>query len=587
MYSGASMDFSNNGTDWSGSEDFALIRRNWDLTANGGGVEDGHKTVYVRLKDSAGNWTTDQIVVGVVLDRISPIVSVTPVGGDYNSVQTVILNSSEAGSIYYSTDGSLPDNSSVLYESPIIVDTNTTLRFFAEDLAENKSVVFTEVYNIAIASPDPPDDCIEGVETLTCGVGACRRTVDACAGGVPNECVPGVGSVEVCDGVDNDCDSSVDEDLGTTSCGVGDCRRMVDACVNGSPGICVPAAPADEVCDGFDNDCDGLVNEGCRPTFNVMIDLNDDPVTVCFTTYQTLNDDPVVTLLTGQGIMMPVSGAKVSPAVDPCSGFPSYCVDYELDTQDSEVSIRTDEDRNNPIITTNPGYEIANFLVTDPDHERATSFCVDNGTDGSGMLLDERCKMALFIEYGQDDLTVWGPEDECALMRIIDIDPASVPAPADTVVTGLYEIGLSGGAAIADGKTLTVTLSFELPYGIIQFDDNSKVFEVYYFDDVSESWKQNGINITNIQWDTDTTGALTFTTTHLTKFVATVRQNGGDGNESNGSAKTLGTSGAGGGCYAVPGIYNMSKGSAIANTLILLLPLIVIGIGRGFKRKNR
>ena len=45
------------------------------------------------------------------------------------------------------------------------------------------------------------------------------------------------------------------------SCGVGACRRTVNTCAEGSPQNCVPGTPTDETCNGIDDDCDGLVDE--------------------------------------------------------------------------------------------------------------------------------------------------------------------------------------------------------------------------------------------------------------------------------------------------------------------------------------
>jgi hypothetical protein len=42
---------------------------------------------------------------------------------------------------------------------------------------------------------------------------------------------------------------------------VGACQRTVDACVDELPQACVPGDPTPEICNGLDDDCDGLVDE--------------------------------------------------------------------------------------------------------------------------------------------------------------------------------------------------------------------------------------------------------------------------------------------------------------------------------------
>lgn len=44
----------------------------------------------------------------------------------------------------------------------------------------------------------------------TCGVGACLRTALSCVGGVTQQCTPGEPSLELCNGIDDDCDGAVD-----------------------------------------------------------------------------------------------------------------------------------------------------------------------------------------------------------------------------------------------------------------------------------------------------------------------------------------------------------------------------------------
>lgn len=107
----------------------------------------------------------------------------------------------------------------------------------------------------------------DGIPDLECGyndIGQCVLGHKECTAGVWGECTGAVNPVpETCNGLDDDCDGAVDNGLGTTTCGLGICENTVNNCVEGMPQTCTPFPAELEVCDGLDNDCDGQTDEGC------------------------------------------------------------------------------------------------------------------------------------------------------------------------------------------------------------------------------------------------------------------------------------------------------------------------------------
>ena len=96
----------------------------------------------------------------------------------------------------------------------------------------------------------------------TDGTGICTAGTRTCTGGSWGSCAGEVvPQTETCDGLDNNCNNQVDENLGTTTCGLGVCQHTVDNCVAGTPQTCDPLQGSNvETCDGLDNDCDGVVD---------------------------------------------------------------------------------------------------------------------------------------------------------------------------------------------------------------------------------------------------------------------------------------------------------------------------------------
>jgi ribosomal protein L31 len=87
------------------------------------------------------------------IDKIAPTVTANPLGGYFNITKNVTLTPNETSTIYYTTNSTTPTTNSLKYSVPININTTTTLKYFAVDLAGNKSPIYTQLYTIDKTAP--------------------------------------------------------------------------------------------------------------------------------------------------------------------------------------------------------------------------------------------------------------------------------------------------------------------------------------------------------------------------------------------------------------------------------------------------
>lgn len=126
-----------------------------------------YKTLLSRLGISSNDkLTIDGIeqIGSQVLDTTPPTVTISPIGGTYNSVQTISLsgtdNSGENITIYYTLDGSIPTTSSMVYTNPFNISTDTAIKFFGKDIYGNAGSIQTVLYTIdtPVIDTNSPND---------------------------------------------------------------------------------------------------------------------------------------------------------------------------------------------------------------------------------------------------------------------------------------------------------------------------------------------------------------------------------------------------------------------------------------------
>jgi YD repeat-containing protein len=114
-------------------------------------VEYGDGSVIEYTYDKTGNRLEKRIQI---YDTIPPTTTASPLGGAYNTPQSVTLTCNDGtgsgcNNVFYTTDGTTPTTSSSVYSSPINISVTTMLKFFARDGAGNSEAVKTETYTLS------------------------------------------------------------------------------------------------------------------------------------------------------------------------------------------------------------------------------------------------------------------------------------------------------------------------------------------------------------------------------------------------------------------------------------------------------
>lgn len=132
---------------------------------------DGNRVLKAVATDKSGNTNAAEATMSVTFDNVAdtsppapvsgdstaPVVTASPGGGSYNTVQSVMLSSSEPSTIYYTLNGAAPTLSSPKYASPLSISSDVTLKFYGIDSAGNVGNVVTESYDVNISSIPSPD----------------------------------------------------------------------------------------------------------------------------------------------------------------------------------------------------------------------------------------------------------------------------------------------------------------------------------------------------------------------------------------------------------------------------------------------
>ena len=110
-------------------------------------------SITIKAKANKGeNWSSEASATFTLKTPDAP--TAVPGAGAVEAGTSIVLNSREGTTIYYTIDGSTPDNESTPYSNAITIDAAKTIKAIAYDGAGNNSTVLTVAYSILkVATP--------------------------------------------------------------------------------------------------------------------------------------------------------------------------------------------------------------------------------------------------------------------------------------------------------------------------------------------------------------------------------------------------------------------------------------------------
>ncbi len=127
------------------------FRTNWSIYTSSIPISSSCNIEFF-AKDLAGH-TSPVYTANYIIDTIPPTAWANLNSGTYNVNKLVTLYKSETGTIYYTLNGLKPTTTSTKYSTPINITKTTILKYFAVNLAGNKSPIYSQTYKIDKVPP--------------------------------------------------------------------------------------------------------------------------------------------------------------------------------------------------------------------------------------------------------------------------------------------------------------------------------------------------------------------------------------------------------------------------------------------------